>query len=291
MPVSLDCVLCLTRQSLEAARFATPDENRHTAVLKSAFDIVRDIGFTTIPPIVAQQIQRVIRLETGNNDPYREQKYQSNVLMMSVRDKLSSQIAESGKILDTAVHLAIAGNAIDYAVKGDWDSQSILEVFQKATQTPINGSVAELGNVFAKAKNVLYLLDNCGEIVCDQLLIETLQTLYKDMKITAVVRGLPVLNDAVLEDAKLVGLDRIVPVIDNGNDAVGTILEQCGEKFHNALRQCDLIIAKGLANYETLVEYNKKTLPMPIAYLFKAKCQFIAKYAGVQLNDLVIRVV
>jgi uncharacterized protein with ATP-grasp and redox domains len=290
MPVSLDCVLCLTRQSLEAARFATPDEARHTAVLKAAFQLVQDIGFTEIPPVVAQQIQRIIRKETGNPDPYAEQKRVSNTLMLSVQDELRQRIRNAENPLHLAVQFAIAGNTIDYAVRGDWNKESIIQTFEAAVKEPINGSLEAFREALNRATNILYLLDNCGEIVCDQLFIEELLRQYPNVKITAVVRGLPVLNDAVMSDAKQIHLDKTVPVIDNGNDAVGTILEQSTENFQTALKNCGLILAKGLANYETLVEYDKQTLPMPIVYLFKAKCRFIAKYAGVGFNDSVLRI-
>ncbi|GHT23605.1 hypothetical protein FACS189419_07790 [Planctomycetales bacterium] len=291
MPVSLDCVLCLTRQSLEAARFATPDETLHAAVLKAAFQIVQDIGFKQIPPLVAQEIQRVIRKETGNPDPYQNQKNNSNELMVSLRDKLRSNILAAAEPFRQAVQLAVAGNTIDYAVRGDWDAELILNALETAMQQPLNGNVGDFEAVLKKSTNVLYLLDNCGEIVCDQLLLEEIKRRYPYLSITAVARGLPVLNDATIADAQQIGLDNTVPLIDNGNDGVGTLLEQNGEELKRALKKCDLIIAKGLANYETLAEYDKSVLPMPICYLFKAKCKFIAKYAGVQYQDLVLRVV
>ncbi|MDR3234623.1 MAG: ARMT1-like domain-containing protein [Planctomycetaceae bacterium] len=291
MPASLDCVLCLTRQSLEAARFATQDEDRHTAVLKAAFRIVQDIGFTENPPLVAQEIQRVIRKETENPDPYALQKNTSNELMLSVREEMRQRIRRSDEPFHLAVQFAVAGNTIDYAVKGDWDKVSIMQAFETALQQPVNGSIDVFAETLGKASNVLYLLDNCGEIVCDQLLIEEIQRRYPHISVTAAVRGLPVLNDAVMTDALQTGLDKTVRVIDNGNDAVGTVLEQCSEEFHRVLLNSDMLVAKGLANYETLIEYDKQTLPMPITYLFKAKCRFIARYAGVHFQDSVVRTV
>ncbi|MDR3183366.1 MAG: ARMT1-like domain-containing protein, partial [Planctomycetaceae bacterium] len=246
MPASLDCVLCLTRQSLEAARFATSDERRHAAVLKAAFQIVQDIGFTQNPPLVAQEIQRVIRKETGNPDPYSKQKQTSNELMLSVRDEMRQRIRNAAEPLPFAVKLAAAGNTIDYAVKGDWNKETIMQAFETALLQPVNGSIETFTETLSQAKSVLYLLDNCGEIVCDQLLIEEIQRQYPNIAITAVVRGLPVLNDAVMNDAIQIGLDKTVRVIDNGSDAVGTVLEQSSAAFHEALHSSGMLIAKGL---------------------------------------------
>jgi uncharacterized protein with ATP-grasp and redox domains len=289
MPVSLDCVICLTRQSLEAARFATSEEVRHTAVLKRAFDLVLEKGFTTIPPLVAQEIQRIIRRETGNPDPYSVQKSESNMLMLSVRESLREKIRNSSDPFRSAMQLAIAGNTIDYAVRGDWNKELLLDAIESAMRQPVNGDVEQFTDAVAQSRKLLYLLDNCGEIICDQILIEEIKRFNPAMTITAVVRGAPVLNDVTSDDAKQIGLDQIVNVIDNGNDGVGTILEQCSEEFHRAFQESDTIIAKGLANYETLVEYRAQTLPHTVCYLFKAKCSFIAQYAGVTLGDLVVR--
>ncbi|MDR0336054.1 MAG: ARMT1-like domain-containing protein [Planctomycetaceae bacterium] len=289
MPISLDCIICLTRQSLEAARFACHNESQHTTVLRRTLELVHDKGFTMIPPLVAQEIQRIVRDETGNTDPYSVQKQEFNALMLSVREPLRQKIRDSEHPLRMAIQLAIAGNAIDYAVRADWSETMVLETIETALKQSINGKIEPFIESITHSRNVLYLLDNCGEIVCDQLLIEELQRFQPKLCVTAVVRGAAVLNDVTWTDVRQVGLDQSVAVIDNGNDAVGTVLEQCGSEFQTKFKQADLIIAKGLANYETLIEYNHEQLPQTVYYFFKAKCPFIARFVGVQLGDLVIR--
>jgi len=289
MPISLDCILCLTRQSLEAARFATDDPVVHERVLRKVLTLVQNEGFTKIPPLVAQNIQRIVRGETGNADPYMVPKRRFNGLMLGLRDALRERIRCSPSPLETAVRLAIAGNTIDFALRDDFDERMIHEAIEVSLRQPINGSLEEFVATVATAKNVLYLLDNCGEIVCDQLLMEELLRLKNPPKIVAVVRGTAVINDATLADAEQIGLAETVPVIDNGNDGVGTILEQCSEEFMERFCSSDLLISKGLANYETLIEYDEQSLWQRVCYLFKAKCAFIAGYAGVAVGDLVIR--
>ncbi|MDR2643199.1 MAG: ARMT1-like domain-containing protein [Planctomycetaceae bacterium] len=285
MPISLDCVLCLARQSLEASRFATQDESIHTTVLKKVFALLQEKGFTNIPPLVAQDVQRIIRHETQNNDPYAVPKYRSNQLMLDLIDSLFDRVHKSENPIHAAVQLAIAGNSIDFAVRGDWTDESILNAIETAMSKPINGNVDKFISCVKKAKHILYLLDNSGEIVCDRVLIEELLRFFPDVKITAVVRGTAVLNDVTIDDANQIGLGKIVDVIDNGNDAVGTILEQCGKPFLDVFKTTNMIIAKGLANYETLIEYTPEQIPQTICYLFKAKCPFISKYAGIKLGD------
>ncbi|MCI5143996.1 MAG: DUF89 family protein [Candidatus Electrothrix sp. AR3] len=121
------------------------------------------------------------------------------------------------------------------------------------------------------APTVLYLCDNCGEIVFDGLLIEQLQ--HRGCQVTAAVRGYPVINDATLADARLCGLDKICPVISNGTACPGTPLAQCSEDFKQHFQDADLIISKGMGNFETLA-----TEPAPIFFLFTVKCRQVARH-------------
>jgi len=290
MPISLDCIACLVRQSLEAARFATEDESLHAIALKQVLDVVRNKGFSVIPPLVAQEIHHVVQKATGNPDPYALQKKEANCLMLALRDSLRERIRRSDDPMQFAATLAIAGNSIDYAMRGDWNRDLILQTFELAIQQPINGNIVSFVEAINEARQILYLLDNSGEIVCDQLLIEEIKRFRPDVSLVAVVHGSAILNDATRDDARQTGLDQIVPIIDNGNDAAGTVLEQCSAEFMEMFGRSDMIIAKGLANYETLIEYDAEQLPQTVCYLFRAKCRFIAQYAGVTLGDLVIRV-
>ena len=107
--------------------------------------------------------------------------------------------------------------------------------------------------------------------------------------VTAAVRGVPILNDATLDDARFCGLTEVIPVISNGNDGLGTFLSECSEEFLKCFCSADLVIAKGLANYETLVDNESDWQPKKIAFLFKSKCPYISNYAGAKLGDLVVR--
>jgi len=291
MPVSLDCIVCSVRQSLEAVRFATEDESLHADVMKQVLDVARSDGFSLIPPLVSQKIHHIVQKVTGNSDPYAVGKHEANCLMLSVQDSLRERIRQSDEPLHFATKLAIAGNSIDYAMRGDWTQDLILDTIEAALQQPINGCVDSFVGAIKEAEQILYLLDNSGEIVCDQLLMEEIKRFRGDVPLVAVVHEGAILNDATLHDARQIGLTQTVPVIDNGNDAPGTILEQCSHGFMEVFARSDMIISKGLANFETLIEYDAARLPQTVCYLFRAKCSFIARYAGVGLGDLVVRVV
>ena len=149
-------------------------------------------------------------------------------------------------------------------------------------ETPINGSTEALRRAVEGAIDILYLGDNTGEIVFDRLLVEQMGR----RKTTFVVRGAPVINDATREDAETVGMTKLVPVIDNGSDAPGTILASCSPAFRRRFAAADLIIAKGQGNYETLSDTDHGR----IWFVLKAKCPVIADHLGCATGDLVVRI-
>lgn len=288
MPASADCLLCLMRQSLEASRFATADSEMHLTVVQKVMELVLEHGVHVNPPVIGQKIHRLIRDSIQNPDPYVEQKDFFNKVMMRQFPVLKERLADAADPLDWAVRWAISGNSIDFAL-GRPDENKVIAAMDEALLLPLNGSLSEFKQDLISAETILYLTDNAGEIVCDRLLIELLIGPLYNKKVTVAVRGKPILNDAIRHDAEQVGLTDLVPVIDNGNDGLGTMLEQCSPEFVEMFTGADLVIAKGLANYETLIENKGPVLPKKIFYLFKSKCPFISNYAGTQLGDLVIR--
>ena len=144
----------------------------------------------------------------------------------------------------------------------------------------------ELTMELEKAKKLVYLTDNCGEIVMDKLLIKQIKNKYPDLDITVMVRGAEVINDATIEDAKQVGLNEIVKVIPNGSDIAGTWIEEISEEAKKELDEADIIISKGQGNFETLRKCGKN-----IYYIFLCKCDLFAnifqvpKLTGMLINE------
>jgi len=159
-------------------------------------------------------------------------------------------------------------------------SREIEHSILEATDFDINETLGEhLKSEIEKAKSILYLGDNAGEIVFDMLFIEQLP----EEKICFVVRGKPVLNDVILQDALQVGLDKYVEVIDNGSGIPGTILEDCSDTFRKRFESADLVIAKGQGNFETLSQIDKN-----IFFLLKIKCPVIADLTGMKMDEMAI---
>lgn len=280
MRTYFDCIPCFVRQVLDSVRMTTDDEQIQEKVLRKALYLGSKMDLSQSPPAMAQKIHRFIREITGVKDPYLEVKNHFNKLALQMYPELKQRVETSADPLETAVRLAIAGNIIDFGVNSVVEQSQVEKTIAESLTEPLDmEAIEEFREATSQAEDILYLGDNTGEIVFDRLLIEQLP--YE--KITFAVKGGPILNDATIEDAQIVGLTDIVNVIDNGSDAPGTILESCSEAFRRRFDDSDLIIAKGQGNYETLCDVDKN-----LFFMLRPKCVVLARHLGCEIGSLVL---
>ncbi|MCK5783565.1 MAG: DUF89 family protein [Desulfobacterales bacterium] len=279
METNFDCIPCFIRQTIEAVRFATTDENIHELVLREVLYAASKMDMKKSPPVMGQYIHRLIRKYSGSPDPYKKVKDRFNQYALELYPALKEIIENSPDKFDTAARMAIAGNIIDFGVNNKIDSTIIKKNIEKSLSEKLFGSVTHLQKAVNAAETILYIGDNTGEIVFDRLLIGQLPK----GKVIYAVRGSPVINDATIADAVYTAMTDMVRVIDNGSDAPGCILEECSSAFRQYFFDADLIIAKGQGNFETLSDVNKN-----IFFLLKAKCPVIARHIGCELGNAVI---
>ena len=167
------------------------------------------------------------------------------------------------------------------------DANFFLDLLAKADEDVLDSQkYAALKQDLANARRLLYICDNCGEILLDKLLIEQLQFQYPHLSITAMVRGGEVINDATMIDAQDVHLQSICHVIDNGIAMAGTDIRHISQQAFQAIQDADIILAKGQANFETLCGNG-----LPVYYLLLCKCDLFAerfslpKYKGVLFHE------
>lgn len=282
MKTYLDCVPCLLRQALEAARAATGDEDVHRGVLNSVAGLISQFSLHLTPPEIAQQIYRLIYQITRNSDPYREAKAKANQMGLALYPRVREAVASSDDPLLTACKLAIAGNSIDLAPpSGHSDLNSIVE---SALVTPLAiDDYEEFRTSIQRSAHVLYLGDNAGEIVFDKVLVEELRWTKADIEINFVVREKPIINDATWNDAIFVGLDKVAAIVSSGSDAPATILSQCSSEMLALYHSADTIIAKGQGNYESLSGEQGN-----IFFMLKAKCPIVAGLLEVSVGDAIL---
>ncbi len=259
---------------------ATGDEAVHEQVIREVLLASHEVDMRQSPPAMGQRIHRLIRKITGETDPYREIKDQFNRVALELYPELKTRVAHSGNPTEAAVRLAAAGNIIDCGVNTILDEARVRHAVEHAFADPFSADMAGFVEAISAAKSILYLADNAGEIVLDRLLIEQMPL----EKVTVVVRGGPVINDATMDDARVAGLLELVEVVDNGSDAPGTILDDCTETFRRRFREAGLVVAKGQGNYETLSEVERD-----IWFMLKVKCPVIARDIGCAVGTSVLR--
>ncbi len=268
------------RQALAASRLATTDVRVHERVLREVLLAMTRMDMSQSPPAMAEHIHGVISEAVGDEDPYREIKSSFTEFALRLLPQLREQVGRASDPFSAAVHLAIAGNIIDVGANPDVTQDHVREAIDWALSAPLDRHVLEKLRVAVdEAGSILYLADNAGEIVFDRLLLERIPT----DRLVFVVKGGPVLNDATWEDAEAAGLTDMVQVIDNGSSAPGTILEECSESFRCRFDAADVVIAKGQGNYESLNEAKQE-----IFFLFKAKCNMIARELGCKVGQMVV---
>lgn len=281
MKTYLDCIPCLFRQALSASRLAVEDPERQENILRMAMKQISQADFSKSPPHIARDIYRLIKGESGNGDPFKDIKRESNRLAEDLYPALKDMVERSPDRLETAIKLAIAGNVIDFGANHSVDREDIRISIDEAMQMSLpENALGDFRSAVSRARNILYIGDNAGETVFDRLLIEQLDC----SKITFAVRGAPVINDATMVDAEAVGLTRLVEVIDSGSDVPGTVIDQCSKEFVERYEQADFVIAKGQGNYETLNEEKKNIL-----FMLKVKCAVVSADLDCPVGSAVIK--
>ncbi len=270
VPIDPRCVECFVRQGNDLS-ILLPDGQAREALLADIHRWARELDRTGSTASVGQDIHRRLRHLTGDADPYRAAKRVFNNLLLDLLPELRHMIRGAPDRLLLTTRLAIAANIIDFGPNGSLTPLDVLRELRGVLDEPFHADWQPYLAALATARRILYLTDNAGEIVVDQLLIQAIGP----RRVTVAVRGAPVVNDATVDDARYTGLARLVTVIDNGSDAPGTLLDDCTPEFRHQVDSADMINAKGQGNVESLSNAD-----LPAFFLFKVKCAVVAQQTG-----------
>jgi uncharacterized protein with ATP-grasp and redox domains len=236
---------------------------------------------------VIEDIWKKIVKRVDTPDPFSLEKSNQNKKIMDLYPHLEKMVNTAADPLYMAVKLSILGNAMDLMVADT--SVTIENLILEKVKMPLSGqNYSEFKQQLKASKHLLIFGDNAGEIVFDKLLIETIKKIHQ-LEITFVVRSVPTLGDATLKEARSVGLDRIVTVIENGIDGPlpGTLLSRCSDEVNDLVRQADLIISKGGGNFDTLDE-ERKHLNKNISFLLLSKCEPYCNHFDMKLYQPIL---
>jgi uncharacterized protein with ATP-grasp and redox domains len=276
------------RSAVNAVRLLTDDKEIMDDVLKKSLLVASDFKSYENPFELYHDIQNIIKKNTTDRDPYIDYKKAFNRICMELADEIKDTIKNSENPFEAGLRVCLAGNTIDVMQGNREVNKDFLrkQIERALVQNLDPVIIKEFENEIKKAKKILFVGDNAGEIVFDRVFIELLIDRCKKVsEITYVVRGSHTLNDSTMEDAVMVGMDKLVKVITTGIDMPAAHLPFCSKDFMDNYNEADLVISKGQGNLEALLGEDKN-----IFFLLKIKCSVVAKILNKKgsVNDIVI---
>ncbi|MBN1784961.1 MAG: DUF89 family protein [Candidatus Bathyarchaeota archaeon] len=282
MKVELRCISCIINRGFHQIQQATEDKEKQFKTLSAVLSfLATEFKPTANPADLGTKRDRLIRQITGNPDPYKHKKQLSNRKAMAVvplAENIIQKETSPQQRFRKACLSAIVGNIMEFDLPDNpFKFEELDKLIQQAESDLALDEIAEIFDKAEKAETVLYLTDNAGEIALDTLLVKELRNLGAD--VTVAVKAAPILNDALLEDAKIVGIDKVADrVMTTGSDSVGLFPDECSREFLDVYNNVDLVVAKGMGYAETLTELE---LPVFHALLLRSKCGTVASHFNV----------
>jgi len=277
MNIHYDCIPCSLNVFSRLVEQGIIPESAREQVFRRMLSYFAEVDFHLSPPALAQQTQRILRQVLADPDPYKKAKANDNQTMIKMLPYLEGIVKNAPNPFNTALRLAIAGNVIDF---GAYHKLDIKESINKVLKVKLAiDDTARLEKEIHAADKILYIGDNAGEIVLDKIFIETIN----HPGLVFAVRGSPVLNDALISDALLLGIDKLATLTTTGDDAPGAILSTASEEFLHHFKTADVIISKGQGNFEALSDEAAN-----IYFLLVTKCQLVADRIDVASKSFVV---
>lgn len=280
MEFNYECLWCHVNQAKRVAEMVGLDAQRKESILRQVLKHLSEMPYEGSNPGLMEQSWRIITREIEDDNPYKEIKQTFNDQMMEVYKELDAKLMADPSRYINGIHLAVEGNIIDYGAKHEFSKDATITRLLSGEKDNFAMDESKvLYKQLKEAKQLLYIGDNCGEIVMDKLLIKVLREEFPDLKVIFSVRGKPILNDVTMADADQVGMEEVARVIDNGSGAPGTELSLTSHSFNACFEASDVIIAKGQGNFESLCDLKLGHL----FFLFMGKCEAVANVLGVPL--------
>ncbi len=279
MEMFLDCLPCMARQALEAARMASPDDEVQAAIMDDALQTLTQHRTYGCAPELAAAIHGIVKERTGLTDPYEQVKSRDVAAALRLEPMLREFAFNRSDVLLGALKVSATGNVMDSAIFADLDIEACVNAELEAPFAVCD--LAPLVADLAQARTVLIIGDNAGEAVFDKVLAEALSLRHE---VLFAVRDRPIINDVTAKEAQAVGIAAHAMVVSTGCAAPGAILAECSQEFLVLFEQADVVISKGQGNFEALSGAERR-----IYFLLKAKCPRLAGALGVEVGEYVLR--
>ncbi len=290
MKIQTECVPCLLKRVIFESEHCTNDKNKKTKAIKNACKILSEMyDPNTCSASIATKVHKSVYESLNNKDPYEKLKKQANEAALRLVPRAEELIKNSDDKLMMSILVSIVGNMMDFGIAGaSSDPDDLVNIFEKTIEEGFgHNDYKEVKKLILRSKKIVFFTDNCGEIVFDKLLCREIKKLNSDLELTLVVKGEPVLSDATMKDAVYLGFDEVVDyILTTDCFAVGLDFNKMSKKLKKSLAEADLIICKGMANYEAFSETDYR----PITYFMRVKCSAIANSMNVSQNSNIVKI-
>lgn len=275
------CISCLLEKQERQIR-PFDDEARKSAYMHRSLEILYRCGQTESSPQLAERLNALHDRCWGRTD-YGPLKRKYNQLLLRREGEIERKIRGARDEIRECIKYVCAANYIDFLAVEDVREEMLEELFDRVEREEVpEEEYARFAEDLREAKRLVYLLDNCGEIVLDKIFIRFLKEKFPQLEIHAIARGEDVMNDATMQDAREVGLTEIVACVGNGNGAPGTVIPRLSEEARRFLLGADVIISKGQGNFEGL--FGEGLNPY---YFFLCKCDLFVRRFGLRRYESV----
>ena len=267
------CMCCALNKQEQKIRHY-PNMEKKTEYMKKVMALIANTEENDCAPSLSVDIQKLYSsFWNCPMEDFTKIKKEFNQLMLNMEASIEDEIRKANDPLEKALLYARIGNYIDFAALSNVDQSTVITLLdEKSSEALDEKEYKNFLHDLSSARKLVYLTDNCGEVVLDKLAVRILKEQYPDLDITVIVRGYPVVNDATMEDAEEIGLTDLVKVIGNGSNVGGTWIPGINAEARELLYDADLIIAKGQGNFETLNDCG-----LNIYYLFLCKCDLFQR--------------
>lgn len=279
MALSTYCTGCLLRKQLNALDKNTAPEADKQEFLRRMLQLFADASPQDNAPAMLYRVEALHRELLGPLPGFEAEKKLYNDVMLAQEAHMQSRIDAADDPLKAALQLALTGNYIDFGAAGNVEKETLQKLLDGAFAQMISeAEYAAFCRDAAAAKSLVFLTDNCGEIVADKLLIQQIRKRWPQLSVKVIVRGGAAVNDATVEDALAVGMDAVAQVVSSGVGMAGTDIRLVSEETRSLLQSADLILAKGQGNFETMSEGT-----LPVYFAFLCKCPWFTRRFALEL--------
>ncbi len=282
MNIKTECYRCIFNQVFNITKRLNLNEKKASEVIRIGAENLAKYDLSFMPPVIASDIYGKISKFLNKKDLFEKEKKEAIKEALKLKPVLKKRIEKSKKPLFDACKTAVAGNVIDLGVNQEYNLN--LELKKIFEMNFYRNDFEEFEKKTLSSKTLCYLADNAGENVFDEILIEEIKKFNPDIKIYYLVRGKPIINDVTADDLKGLEISDFAEIIDSGVNTPGFCIQKANEKSKNIFYNSDMVISKGMGNFECLYNECKRE----VFYLFKVKCNPVAEVSNSKKDEYML---